>query len=478
MFHDPTTCPTCDFGPLARNHYFTGKLLVERDFRDEQRFFVDKLRLHNARLHGWGVVCGLKVVPHATPACRTRYVCVEPGTAVDCCGHDVHLRELECIDLHAIPAIKALMSANDTKVHTLQVCIRYRECPTEDIPVLYDECGCDDVRCAPNRVLESYELDVMVDPEIVTPPAFPASCSDLWTKTIDGCPSCDVENCVVLATIVKWKIGDVIDAPRIDNVTGRRILPSVSTIKDYLDCIGTGGGGGTGPTGPQGPIGPTGPQGPVGPAGPQGAIGPAGPQGPQGPPGPGLELNLTRIVALSGRHNKSMPSLLDINDASGNLVGRGIVVAFSASVLWDSVHHPHVFQLLLRQDLFTRQRDDRFDCRCAYLTPMVAVDPKLDPSGELVIGAIALAAPDTPPPAGVTKAVALLLDDSAISRLSSPRAGDLFVKMRGDFVLDEMKHAIDAEFTRAELPTGDRPSGSSVGIQGGTFESWFTLKQG
>jgi hypothetical protein len=87
-------------------------------------------------------------------ACRDRYVCVEPGTAVDCCGHDIHLRELECIDLQAIPAVKALIDKHDATAHN-EVCIRYRECPTEDIPVLYDECGCDDVRCAPNRVLES-----------------------------------------------------------------------------------------------------------------------------------------------------------------------------------------------------------------------------------------------------------------------------------------------------------------------------------
>ena len=51
MFHDPSTCPTCDFGPLARNHYFTGKLLIERDFRDEQRFRCHRVGLS---LHDMG----------------------------------------------------------------------------------------------------------------------------------------------------------------------------------------------------------------------------------------------------------------------------------------------------------------------------------------------------------------------------------------------------------------------------------------
>jgi hypothetical protein len=53
---------------------------------------------------------------------------------------------------------------------------------------------------------------------------------------------------------------------------------------------------------------------------------------------------------------------------------------------------------------------------------------------------------------------------------SNPR-----IRLRGDFVLDtnDPPRAIDAEYVRAELPTGDRPSGSDVGIQGGLFESWF-----
>jgi hypothetical protein len=52
-------------------------------------------------------------------------------------------------------------------------------------------------------------------------------------------------------------------------------------------------------------------------------------------------------------------------------------------------------------------------------------------------------------------------------------APDVWVKLRGDFVLEPNgKRAIDAEFVRGSLPTGDRPAGSAFGIQGGLFESW------
>ena len=177
--HDHTTqsiCPACNFGPFTRNNYFTGKLLVERDFTDEARFHMEKLRHHEQRLHGWGVVCGLKVKPHPNPACQDRFIYIEPGSAVDCCGYDIIVREEECVDITQLESIKALKKKEDAnpegrEPHTLQVCLRYRECPTEEIPVLYDECGCDDTQCAPNRILESYEIDVIVDPPI--PPDLP-----------------------------------------------------------------------------------------------------------------------------------------------------------------------------------------------------------------------------------------------------------------------------------------------------------------
>src|SRR5262252_10417232 len=156
-------CPACNYGPFVRNNYFTGKLLVERDFTDETRFHLEKMRHHEQLLHGTGVVCGLKVKPHSNPACRDRFICIEPGFAIDCCGHDIIVGEEECFDIFQLPEIKALKDQNDQGAHKLQICVRFRECPTEDIPVLYDDCGCDDTRCAPNRILESYDVGVILD---------------------------------------------------------------------------------------------------------------------------------------------------------------------------------------------------------------------------------------------------------------------------------------------------------------------------
>jgi hypothetical protein len=89
---------------------------------------------------------------------------------------------------------------------------------------------------------------------------------------------------------------------------------------------------------------------------------------------------------------------------------------------------------------------------------------------------------------GNARGVAFLLDirQAPIARdVINGFVPDLWVILRGDFVMDagDPSRAIDAEFVRGELPTGDRPrppAGQSLdkqsGIQGGLFESWFTVR--
>jgi hypothetical protein len=84
----------------------------------------------------------------------------------------------------------------------------------------------------------------------------------------------------------------------------------------------------------------------------------------------------------------------------------------------------------------------------------------------------------------VARGVAFLLNqETPIQRdILNGEVKELWVILRGDFVTDTKKRAIDAEFVRAELPTGDRPKPPSsqplkdqLGVQGGTFESWFHI---
>ena len=865
-------CPACSYGPFTRNNYFTGKLMVERDFTDETRFHIEKMRHHEQQLHGWGVVCGLKVKPHPNGACRDRFVCIEPGFAVDCCGHDIIVREEECVDLLALPEIQALKTQGDSETHKLQICVRFRECPTENIPVLYDECGCDDTKCAPNRILESWEFGVILDskdepasfhtpkverantinlahaahvalhdtthrlyvvtadsPSTITPistdnhatlpartldakavavavskdgsrlyvvtepvapdtllqlhvldteepglpdfnttelellnsagsdvylavapngvlfallassgdllrgpedlddndtadppekivtvaanikglaisgdgesafsvgptnqiqritgiqaasaavdalalaavaqptliavvsstaadmlavveetgsklhlisltattpptsvlegsvtldhepaalvvspgghwayvlekdgidsfvqsvsldrlrlqqPVTPGiafqvgddsqelvpngsgnrlyvpftddlaeptlggvaivdisedACSEILWRHLNGCPHCDLPDCVVLATITNYNLGDRIeeqtDPPadpqqdtankiaRIDNRT-RRLLPSTQVLKELVECLlehGNEGGTGTqgppgqqGATGPAGPTGPTGPAGPTGPPGPPGGqageTGPTGPAGPTGPMGPtgatgpagvsgdsgvGLEEGLTRIEALSWTHNR--PHLISPPDTFFVEVERlngartpALIIGFTANVqVTATIDGGHVFHVLVPTG---NPNDQNFNrgilCRCPIRGTTVPVELKLNAQGRIVVNANERIDAAKETASANARGVAFLLDIQQAPVARDILAGfvqDLWVMLRGDFVKDIKNRSIDAEFVRAELPTGDRPDPGPLpldkqpGIQGGLFESWFTI---
>jgi len=164
--HSTEICEPCSFEPFVRNNYFTGKMMGAAEFIAESRYHQEKLRLHQVRLHGWGVVCGLDVVEHGSEACRMRYVIVRPGSAIDCCGNDILVSDDEIVDLLDYKAVIDIGRETTPRLHTLGICVRFSECAAETVPVLYDDCGCNDDGCAPNRILESYAFDVVVDPPL------------------------------------------------------------------------------------------------------------------------------------------------------------------------------------------------------------------------------------------------------------------------------------------------------------------------
>ena len=180
--HDPH-CASCPPAQLGRNTYFTGKLLLDRDFQIEQDFFRGKHLRHNRYQHGSGIGCGLEVEPHPTVGCRDTYVVVRPGQALDCCGQEIVLARPEVVPLAEL--VKQAWAAEHgddpmTGTHTIQLCVQYAECATEDVPAVYADCSCDDA-CRPNRIVESYRFEARIDPPAPPPPA-PARLT--WAGTI------------------------------------------------------------------------------------------------------------------------------------------------------------------------------------------------------------------------------------------------------------------------------------------------------
>jgi hypothetical protein len=140
--------------PLSeRNRYFDGKFMSARDFRADPDYLLDRHRLHQRLLHGWGVVCGLRVRPHPRKECRPRWVVVTSGIAIDCCGRELVLAKDTPFEL-------PLPASGDRWPEPLFVCLAYGEEAAEHQPVLYHEGHCDPSRKEANRVKETATIVV------------------------------------------------------------------------------------------------------------------------------------------------------------------------------------------------------------------------------------------------------------------------------------------------------------------------------
>ena len=252
-------CLPCDIPPLTRNNYFTGKLLTERDFKAEQHYSINKMRLHDLGLHGWGVVCGLKIKPH--PFCPDLRVVVEPGLAIDACGREIRVPQEVELNLPTLdPSSFAIEDPcppdpfNQTEETTVEenqpeqyrptlnlyVCLRYSECQTEPTPAPFDECACGSNGTRPNRIVEHYDIQILQK----EPAGFEQvrkekenweACDpqEIYESLFAGCPEPSDIDCIPLAFISDFTPGEKLKAESIHNHRCRPLLPS-TTVLDRL----------------------------------------------------------------------------------------------------------------------------------------------------------------------------------------------------------------------------------------------------
>src|SRR5262245_17869667 len=90
-------CPACgSLQCLCRPRFFAGQLLTEEDLNRLERYVIEKNKLHNRYLHGWGVACGLEVV---CDPCDARRVTVRSGYALSPCGEDILVCKDQSVDV-------------------------------------------------------------------------------------------------------------------------------------------------------------------------------------------------------------------------------------------------------------------------------------------------------------------------------------------------------------------------------------------
>jgi len=212
----PTRC--LEIPRFERLNYFYGQMLGVREFRTEQAYLREKLKLHNRYLHGHGVVCGLRVVPcpidpkECDPEPPPPCVDVECGLAIDCCGNELVLRDGARLRLPDLGE-----QGGDV---WLTIC--YREIQIQPTrPASLDECAAMQSDCVHAMVREDVCLRVSCEPPVQR--KLCSACSD---------PCCD--GCLLLAHVRIPPRGRALEAADIDNTVRRPISQFETTRIDRL----------------------------------------------------------------------------------------------------------------------------------------------------------------------------------------------------------------------------------------------------
>ena len=240
---DKRRCEICDIPCFERNNYFYGKRMTARDFQDEQCYFNEKRWLINRTVHGWGVVCGLDVIPTED----NNKVEVTPGLAIDCCGREILVcgdeedryvplnpEEHECDQQQ----IKEEQQNGDQHI---AICLEYDECKREvvNLPSIV----CDETEKHEfNRIRDSWKITPIRIPQEFQDEPFCQRTKEekeqslhryLCEKIKESCHHCPECPCIILAVVIVDKNGEVKD---IDTCNLRKLVYSNQLLFDQISC--------------------------------------------------------------------------------------------------------------------------------------------------------------------------------------------------------------------------------------------------
>lgn len=212
-------------GALPRPLFEPRHYLAAGDLHAEQRYRLQRARRHDRFLHGWGVVCGLGVVP-ARDAGHPWAVRICPGYAIGPYGDEIEVGAPVCVDVREFLWLQPTSGSK----RLAWVGIRHEDVPGRLTPASPAGCGCSDPRYAPSRLADGYRAEVRwgvaaTDPEPV----------DLCHPGVRPCPACPDTPWVWLARLLlPVSEADPITAVHIDNWSRRRLLVSTRSLQAQL----------------------------------------------------------------------------------------------------------------------------------------------------------------------------------------------------------------------------------------------------
>jgi len=147
-----------------RNRYHHGMLMTDDLFRRETDYLNAKRYLLNRLVAGYGVVCGLNVLPGD----EANQIWIAPGVAIDKWGREIIVPRqagpITIPDDVLEEAVKQQLAEHYQRHHgyhdkmgcvTVLVC--YHECETDPTPTLAGDCSSHDP-CMPSTIREQFEI--------------------------------------------------------------------------------------------------------------------------------------------------------------------------------------------------------------------------------------------------------------------------------------------------------------------------------
>ena len=169
--NDPcVSISTGTLSPDLRVNYAFGMILGLDEFLQEQQYFLEKGRLHERALHGFGTVYGLQVTK--TKADGADYTIeVAPGMAIDQWGREVVVRSAQCARLGAWLAAQEQAKQGTIEANkgvsgefTVYVVISYTECEDDLVPLPGQPCSSSSQAMAASRLRDAWNIDLRWSP--------------------------------------------------------------------------------------------------------------------------------------------------------------------------------------------------------------------------------------------------------------------------------------------------------------------------
>jgi hypothetical protein len=207
---DTKNCSTPRAGPVTRPHWKAGSHLTAAACSLQQSYLLGRLRRHNRDLHGWGVLCGLWVIP-AADATRPWAVKICPGYALGPYGDEIELPIAVEVDIQGFLWYRSLTFSTVSFRQFAYIAVRYQEWSDGLEAVPGAACTCPPPDYVEARTGDGYQAGVIWNPPVAI--QTPGIC----VPGSPACPPCPDSPWVTLARVALPRAGSPLTAAMIDN---------------------------------------------------------------------------------------------------------------------------------------------------------------------------------------------------------------------------------------------------------------------